>query len=218
MEMLAIAQCFSLIPVGGIQAASAEGLYISRGSWRNRYATIAPQWICCLCHPMPETFRIYVHTAYPSIVELIDKVHVAVSGIMLISFGSNLYFVCLQLLITFHNYNFKPIISDARLRFSGSPRSPEPVRQLRLVSAEGYHEVVDGNIVTNELVLIQFYEDTSRPPTSPLHSKCYRRLNTLSGSYQEHAVYLELKLSLQLELGMGLGLGLKIWYEPVCLV
>lgn len=48
--------------------------------------------------PMPEVFWTYARTRYRSIVELILEVDNAVSGLMLISFGSNLYFVCLQLL------------------------------------------------------------------------------------------------------------------------
>lgn len=48
--------------------------------------------------PMPEMFWTYARTRYNSIVELILVMDDAVSGLMLISFGSNLYFVCLQLL------------------------------------------------------------------------------------------------------------------------
>jgi len=47
---------------------------------------------------MPEEFWTYIRTRYRSIVELIYEVDDAVSGLVLISFGSNLYFVCLQLL------------------------------------------------------------------------------------------------------------------------
>lgn len=47
---------------------------------------------------MPEVFWTYARTRCRSIVELILQVDDAVSGLMLISFGSNLYFVCLQLL------------------------------------------------------------------------------------------------------------------------
>lgn len=51
-----------------------------------------------LPQPMPEMFWTYARTRYRSIVELILEMDDAVSGLMLVSFGSNLYFVCLQLL------------------------------------------------------------------------------------------------------------------------
>ncbi|ALC49894.1 Gr5a, partial [Drosophila busckii] len=51
-----------------------------------------------LCQSMPEIFWTYARTRYRAIVELILDVDDAISGIMLISFGSNLYFVCLQVL------------------------------------------------------------------------------------------------------------------------
>lgn len=47
---------------------------------------------------MPEEYWTWSRTLYRSIVELIREVDDAISGIMLISFGSNLYFICLQLL------------------------------------------------------------------------------------------------------------------------
>ncbi|KAH8270679.1 hypothetical protein KR044_005707, partial [Drosophila immigrans] len=48
--------------------------------------------------PMPEAFWTHARTRYRAIVELIYEVDDAVSGLIVISFGSNLYFVCLQLL------------------------------------------------------------------------------------------------------------------------
>ncbi|KAH8386646.1 hypothetical protein KR093_001649, partial [Drosophila rubida] len=48
--------------------------------------------------PMNEAFWTHIRTRYRAIVELIYEVDDAVSGLIVISFGSNLYFVCLQLL------------------------------------------------------------------------------------------------------------------------
>lgn len=62
------------------------------------YLPIACQVMASIWQPMPEEYWTWSRTLYRSIVELIREVDDAISGIMLISFGSNLYFVCLQLL------------------------------------------------------------------------------------------------------------------------
>ncbi|XP_062138673.1 gustatory receptor 5a for trehalose isoform X1 [Drosophila sulfurigaster albostrigata] len=48
--------------------------------------------------PMPEEFWTHTRKRYRAIVELIYEVDDAVSVLIIVSFGSNLYFVCLQLL------------------------------------------------------------------------------------------------------------------------
>ncbi|EDW62286.2 uncharacterized protein Dvir_GJ16715 [Drosophila virilis] len=104
--------------------------------------------------PMPELFWTYVRTRYRSIVELIYDVDEAVSGIMLISFGSNLYFVCLQLLKSinkmpsivhavyfYFSLSFLIGRSLSVLLFVSSvhDRAREPLRLLQLVPPGGYH-------------------------------------------------------------------------------
>ncbi|KAM8719875.1 hypothetical protein ACLKA7_006005 [Drosophila subpalustris] len=107
--------------------------------------------------PMPEEFWTYTRTRYRSIVELIYEVDNAVSGLALISFGSNLYFICLQLLKSintmpstvhavyfYFSLSFLIGRSTAVLLFVSSvnDRAREPLRLLRLVPHAAYHDEV----------------------------------------------------------------------------
>ncbi|KAH8287445.1 hypothetical protein KR054_007579 [Drosophila jambulina] len=107
--------------------------------------------------PMPEAYWTWSRTLYRSIVELIREVDDAVSGIILISFGSNLYFVCLQLLKSINTmpssahavYFYFSLLfllgrSSAVLLFVSAinDQARAPLRLLRLVPSEGYHPEV----------------------------------------------------------------------------
>ncbi|EDW05834.1 gustatory receptor 5a for trehalose [Drosophila mojavensis] len=103
--------------------------------------------------PMPEKFWTYVRTRYRSIVELIYDVDDAISGITFISFGSNVYFICLQLLksinempSTMHAVYFYFSLafligrSLSVLLFVSAvhERARDPLRLLQLVPPSGY--------------------------------------------------------------------------------
>lgn len=85
-----------------VQQVRECGSQQTRSTWHIPHSTIQIAHSTCpiesSLQPMPEVFWTYARTRYRSIVELILEVDNAVSGLMLISFGSNLYFVCLQLL------------------------------------------------------------------------------------------------------------------------
>ncbi|KPU75186.1 uncharacterized protein Dana_GF21367, isoform B [Drosophila ananassae] len=106
-------------------------------------------------HPMPEEYWTWSRTLYRSIVELIREVDDAISGIMLISFGSNLYFICLQLL---KSINTMPSSAHAVYFYFSlcfllsrssmvlllvstiNDRAREPLQLLRLIPSEAYHQ------------------------------------------------------------------------------
>lgn len=73
---------------------------------------------------MPEAYWTWSRTLYRSIVELIREVDDAVSGIILISFGSNLYFICLQLLKSI-KYIFLNLFFRSQIHL-GPPSSKMP--------------------------------------------------------------------------------------------
>ncbi|KAH8329872.1 hypothetical protein KR067_006110, partial [Drosophila pandora] len=106
-------------------------------------------------HPMPEEYWTWSRTLYRSIVEIIREVDDAISGIMLISFGSNLYFICLQLL---KSINTMPSSAHAVYFYFSlcfllsrssmvlllvstiNDRAREPLQLLRLIPSEAYHQ------------------------------------------------------------------------------
>ncbi|EDV45919.2 gustatory receptor 5a for trehalose [Drosophila erecta] len=107
--------------------------------------------------PMPEAYWTWSRTLYRSIVELIREVDDAVSGIMLISFGSNLYFICLQLLKSINTmpssahavYFYFSLLfllsrSTAVLLYVSAinDQARKPLHLLRLVPLKGYHPEV----------------------------------------------------------------------------
>ncbi|XP_016986403.2 gustatory receptor 5a for trehalose [Drosophila rhopaloa] len=132
--------------------------------------------------PMPETYWTWSRTLYRSIVELIREVDDAVSGIMLISFGSNLYFVCLQLLKSINTmpssahavYFYFSLMfllsrSTAVLLFVSAinDQAREPLRLLRLVPLEGYHPEVfrfAGELASDQVALtgLKFFNVTRK--------------------------------------------------------
>ncbi|KAH8420201.1 hypothetical protein KR009_007148 [Drosophila setifemur] len=107
--------------------------------------------------PLAEDYWTWSRTLYRSIAELIREVDDAVSGIMLISFGSNLYFICLQLLKSINTmpssvhavYFYFSLLfllsrASAVLLFVSAidDQAREPLRLLRLIPATGYHPEV----------------------------------------------------------------------------
>ncbi|KAH8396274.1 hypothetical protein KR222_007231, partial [Zaprionus bogoriensis] len=95
--------------------------------------------------PMPEAFWTYVRTRYRAIVELVQEVDDAVSGLMLISFGSNLTMPSTAHAVYFY-FSLLFLIgrSLAVLLFVSSvnDRSREPLQLLRHVPHAAYTEEV----------------------------------------------------------------------------
>ncbi|XP_043065989.2 gustatory receptor 5a for trehalose [Drosophila bipectinata] len=106
-------------------------------------------------HPMPEEYWTWSRTLYRSIVELIREVDDAISGIMLISFGSNLYFICLQLLKSINTmpssahavyfyYSLCFLLSRSSMVLllvsAINDQAREPLQLLRLIPSEAYHQ------------------------------------------------------------------------------
>nr|XP_016936634.1 gustatory receptor 5a for trehalose [Drosophila suzukii] len=132
--------------------------------------------------PMPEAYWTWSRTLYRSIVELIREVDDAVSGIMLISFGSNLYFICLQLLKSINTmpssahavYFYFSLMfllsrSAAVLLFVSAinDQARVPLRLMRLVPIEGYHPEVfrfAGELACDQVALtgLKFFNVTRK--------------------------------------------------------
>ncbi|KAH8281278.1 hypothetical protein KR018_007455 [Drosophila ironensis] len=121
--------------------------------------------------PLSEEYWTWARCLYRSIVELIREVDDAVSGIMLISFGSNLYFICLQLLKSintmptsahavyfYFSLSFLLSRATAVLLFVSAvnDRARETLRLLRLVPARAYYPEVSrfaGELAGDEVAL-----------------------------------------------------------------
>ncbi|XP_052856691.1 gustatory receptor 5a for trehalose [Drosophila gunungcola] len=132
--------------------------------------------------PMPEAYWTWSRTLYRSIVELIREVDDAASGIMLISFGSNLYFICLQLLKSINTmpssahavYFYFSLMfllsrSTAVLLFVSAinDQARQPQRLLRLVPLQGYHPEVfrfAGELASDQVALtgLKFFNVTRK--------------------------------------------------------
>ncbi|KAH8321166.1 hypothetical protein KR074_009135, partial [Drosophila pseudoananassae] len=120
-----------------------------------KYPSISCHFIVSIWQPMPEEYWTWSRTLYRSIVELIREVDDAISGIMLISFGSNLYFICLQLLKSINTmpssahavyfyYSLCFLLSRASMVLllvsAINDQAREPLQLLRLIPSEAYHQ------------------------------------------------------------------------------
>ncbi|XP_068159074.1 LOW QUALITY PROTEIN: gustatory receptor 5a for trehalose [Drosophila tropicalis] len=107
---------------------------------------------------MPEAYWTSQRTQYRAIVNLIYQVDNAISGIILISFGNNLYFVCLNFLKSIKSmpsmahtvYFFFSLafllgrsIAVVIVVSSVNDRSQEPLRLLKLVPQRAFHVEVE---------------------------------------------------------------------------
>ncbi|XP_030378343.1 gustatory receptor 5a for trehalose [Scaptodrosophila lebanonensis] len=135
---------------------------------------LARHTICLKSHAerdMSEAFWTSTRTQYRLIVELIIEVDEAVSGLIMLSFANNLYFICLQLLKSinkmpsmahavyfYFSLSFLLIRSLAVLLYVSAvnERANEPLGLLRLVPAATYNEEVArfGNELAGEEVAL----------------------------------------------------------------
>ncbi|XP_020716145.1 gustatory receptor 5a for trehalose-like isoform X2 [Ceratitis capitata] len=122
-------------------------------SWRDREA------LSVRVHKvMPESYWTRTRLQYRLICELIEQVDASISGLTMLSFANNLYFVCIQLL---KSMNTMPSVAHfvyfyASLSFllgrtlavslylsEVNDRSRKPLRIIKLIPKEGYHPEVD---------------------------------------------------------------------------
>ncbi|CAD7003833.1 unnamed protein product [Ceratitis capitata] len=105
---------------------------------------------------MPESYWTRTRLQYRLICELIEQVDVSISGLTMLSFANNLYFVCIQLL---KSMNTMPSVAHFVYFYASLSFLLGRTLAVSLYLSEVTIVHVAGTIVTYELVLIQFHED-----------------------------------------------------------